>query len=155
MNQHLRLSRRAAAALLVMLAVVLTACGPDTGSTNAAATTHSATATGTITNSGTRSAGGGTAAASPANSQSLRSATVSWQVPSTNSDGSELTNLAGFYIRYGTQPANLSQLVNISGTESNQYVVQHLTAGTWYFTISSYTTDGLESAPSAMVSETI
>jgi hypothetical protein len=73
----------------------------------------------------------------------------------TNSDGSALTNLAGFYIRYGTRPADLSRVVKIAGTEITHYVVQNLIPGTWYFIITSYTTADVESTPSAMVSDTI
>jgi hypothetical protein len=116
-----------------------------------AATANSGRATGTIAHSrpgssGTNS-GTGTAATG--------SASLIWQAPSTNSDGSPLTNLAGFYIRYGTQPANLNQLITVASASTLKYVVQKLTSGTWYFTVSSYTTDGAESVPSAMVSGTI
>jgi len=159
MNPRLRLGR-STAVLLVMLASVLAGCATDTGSTQATAVAAginsgtasqgvSGTATGTISRPATESTGTGTAVAR------VGSATLRWQVPSTNSDGSALTNLAGFYIRYGTRSADLSRVVNIAGTEITQYVVQNLIPGTWYFIITSYTTAGVESTPSAMVSDTI
>ena len=47
-------------------------------------------------------------------------ATLDWQPPTQNSDGSALTNLAGYTVYYGTSPDNLAQSVKVSnpGAES-------------------------------------
>jgi len=154
MHPHVQSGHSAFSALIVVLAAVLTACGSGTGTTGtaaAAASANSGSATGTISYSGASSTGNSAVSNVPV----AGSALLTWRTPSTNSDGSPLTNLAGFYIRYGKQPTSLDQLVNVAGVDATQYVVANLSVGTWYFTISSYTTAGAESPPSAMVSETI
>jgi len=81
--------------------------------------------------------------------------TLTWVVPTTNTDGTALTNLAGYDIHYGTDDAHLDQVIDVSNPEQTRYVVANLAAGTYYFDITSYTTDGVESEPSAMVSMTV
>ncbi|MCC7258505.1 MAG: putative Ig domain-containing protein [Gammaproteobacteria bacterium] len=83
------------------------------------------------------------------------SATLMWQPPTTNADGSPLTDLAGYRIYYGTSAGNLDQVVTIQGTGNTSHVVNGLSGGTWYFGIRAYDSDGLESALSNVVSTTI
>ena len=83
------------------------------------------------------------------------SATLSWNVPTQNTDGSPLTDLAGYRIYYGTDATALAQSVNIDTTETTSYVVSSLSSGTWYFAICAYTTAGTESALSNLASKTI
>ena len=83
------------------------------------------------------------------------SATVSWNAPTTNSDGSALSNLAGYKIEYGTSPSALTQSVTVSNPAATSYTLQGLTAGTWYFAVSDFSTAGVASALSTMVSKTI
>jgi len=85
----------------------------------------------------------------------LGSATLSWQPPSSNTDGSPLTNLAGYVVRYGTSLSKLSTEVRVSNPGLTTYVVSELAPATWYFQVSAYNTSGVESAPSATASKTI
>jgi hypothetical protein len=85
----------------------------------------------------------------------LGSATLSWQPPSSNTDGSPLTNLAGYVIRYGTSLSKLGTEVRVSNPGLTTYVVSELEPATWYFQVSAYNTSGVESAPSATASKTI
>jgi len=85
----------------------------------------------------------------------LGSATLKWQPPTSNTDGSPLTNLAGYVIRYGTSPAGLSTEVRIANPGLTTYMVSELTPATWYFQVAAYNTSGVESAPSATASKTI
>lgn len=85
----------------------------------------------------------------------LGSATLSWQPPTSNTDGSPLTNLAGYVIRYGTSLGQLSTEVRINNPGLTTYMVSELTPATWYFQVSAYNTAGVESAPSATGSKTI
>jgi putative Ig domain-containing protein len=78
------------------------------------------------------------------------SASLSWAAPTENTNGTALTNLAGYWINYGTSAANLSQKVQIDNPGISSYVVSNLSPGTWYFSITAYTADNLESAPSAI-----
>jgi hypothetical protein len=83
------------------------------------------------------------------------SATLSWTPPTENTDGSNLSNLAGFRIQYGTSPTALTQTVQISNPGVVTYVVTGLNAGNWYFTIRAYNSGGAESANSNVVNKTV
>lgn len=83
------------------------------------------------------------------------SATVSWQAPTQNTDGSGLTNLAGYRIVYGTNQNSLDRTVTISNTGTTTYVIEGLTEGTWYFAVRAFNAAGTESANSSIASKTI
>ena len=83
------------------------------------------------------------------------SATVSWSAPTQNTDGSALTNLAGFNISYGTSATNLNQSVQIANPGLTTYALGNLAPGTWYFAVNAYTAAGAESAISSIASKTI
>jgi hypothetical protein len=85
----------------------------------------------------------------------LGSATLSWQPPTENTDGTALTNLAGYYVRYGKSPGGLSTEVKIANPGLTTYVVSDLSPATWYFQVSAYNSSGVESSPSATASKTI
>jgi hypothetical protein len=83
------------------------------------------------------------------------SAVLNLTAPTQNTDGSALTDLAGFRIYYGTSPSNLTQLVQLAGATLTSYTANSLAAGTWYFGATAYTTSGTQSAMSAIASKTI
>ena len=83
------------------------------------------------------------------------SATLSWQPPTENADGSPLTNLAGYKIRYGTKSDTLTLEVKISNPGITTAMIEDLAPATWYFTVSAYTSTGVESLPSAVGSKTV
>jgi len=83
------------------------------------------------------------------------SAVLSWVAPTTNTDGTPLTDLAGFIINYGTSPSALTQSVTVSSATATGYTVEGLSAGVWYFTVTAYTTASTQSAPSNVGSENI
>lgn len=91
----------------------------------------------------------------PTPSATNRSATLSWQAPTTNSNGTALTDLAGYHIHYGTSASSLNQTIDVPNPGTSTYTVTGLTAGTWYFAITAYTTSGLESSLSNEGSKTI
>ncbi len=94
----------------------------------------------------------GTAVTTPATG----SATLSWVAPTQNSDGTPLTNLAGYNIYYGTDSAALTQTVQVTNPAALSYAITGLAKGTtWYFAVTSYTTAGQESARSQLSSKTI
>jgi hypothetical protein len=96
-----------------------------------------------------------TVAAAPAPPQTLGTATLKWAAPTQNTDGSPITNLAGYVVSYGNSATALSQTVSITNPATLTYTVQNLGTGTWYFAVSSTESDGTESALSAVVSKTI
>ena len=83
------------------------------------------------------------------------SATLSWTAPALNSDGSQLTDLAGYHIYYGTSPSSLSNMAAVAGAGATSFTIGNLTSTTWYFAIKSYTTAGVESVMSNVGSATI
>ena len=80
---------------------------------------------------------------------------ISWMPPTTTTDGSTLTDLAGYNIYYGTNPSALTQKVQVANIGVTTSVITGLASGTWYFVVTSYTTQGTESVPSNVVSATI
>jgi hypothetical protein len=81
--------------------------------------------------------------------------TLSWIAPTDNTNGTPLTDLAGYHIHYGTTPDNLTKSIDLTGTGTTEYEVSGLTAGTYYFSISAYTAMGTESAESTVANKTI
>ena len=83
------------------------------------------------------------------------SATVNWTPPLYNTNGSALTNLAGYKIHYGTASNNLTQTIQVANPGIASYTLGNLSSGTWYFGVSAYASSGEESALSNVVSKTI
>jgi hypothetical protein len=82
-------------------------------------------------------------------------ATVNWTRPTKNTNGTALTNLAGYRLHFGTSPSNLSSVVQLSNASLTTYTVSNLLAATWYFAITAYTTTGVESSRSQIVSKAV
>lgn len=72
------------------------------------------------------------------------SATLNWTKPTKNTDGSALTDLAGYKIYYGTSSSALSKSVSVTDVNLTSYTLNNLTSGTWYFAISSINSAGVE-----------
>ncbi len=82
-------------------------------------------------------------------------AELTWTVPTNNEDGSTLTDLAGYRIRYGTSQGSLTQTVSVAGPAITSASIEGLSAGTWYFTIAAYTSGGVESRQTGTVNVTL
>jgi hypothetical protein len=82
-------------------------------------------------------------------------ATVSWTPPTTNTDGSALTDLSGYQVRYGRTEFDLSRMVEIDNPSVNRYVIENLTSGTWYFAVSAVNSEGIAGPLSNVGSKTI
>lgn len=83
------------------------------------------------------------------------SAKLSWIPPTSNSDGSKLTRLAGFKIYYGTSPQYLQRTIDIKDPTVTEYTIKNLPPYTYYFVITVYTADGTESSRSNIVTKTV
>ena len=81
--------------------------------------------------------------------------TLSWIAPTENTNGTPLTDLAGYHIRYGTDPGELTRSIDLSTTSTTAYEISGLSTGTYYFAISAYTAMGIESVDSAVGYKTI
>ena len=79
------------------------------------------------------------------------SATLSWTPPTQTTLGTPLINLAGYRIRYGTTPG-LGQTVTLGNPGLTRYVLSDLAPATWYFELTAYDRDGMESPPTRIAS---
>jgi hypothetical protein len=106
---------------------------------------------------GCRDPGPGAVPTTPAQSGSggTGSATLSWEAPTTNTNGTALTDLAGYRIYYGSSAEHLDHTVNISTVGLQTYVIEGLEPGNWYFAVMALAADGAESRLSGMVLKTI
>jgi hypothetical protein len=82
-------------------------------------------------------------------------ATLSWTPPTENSDGTALTDLAGYQVHYGRTQTDLSQTVTLNNASLSTYVVENLGTGTWYFALVAVNSRGTTSALSSLASKTI
>lgn len=87
----------------------------------------------------------------PGDTQAL----VSWAIPTTNTNGSVLTNLAGFKIKYGLNAAALDKVFDVTRPTAVNQLLTNLAIGTWTFGVLAYNADGAESALSNTATKTI
>lgn len=136
--------------LALALTIMLGGCNGD-GADSAAQTSPSTSSVETAT----LAQGSDPSSAATLPDASDTTATLTWEPPTVNTDGSTITDLAGYRIYYGTSASALDQVIDISNIGITTYVVESLTPGTWYFAIKAYTTDGSESALSNVAMKTI
>ncbi len=85
----------------------------------------------------------------------LGSATLSWTPPTENTDGTPLTDLVAYRIRWGTSSGDYTQSVRIDNPGLSSYVIDNLAPGTWYFVSTAINSDDVESGYSNEASKTI
>jgi hypothetical protein len=79
-----------------------------------------------------------------ATTSGTRSVSLAWAAPTQYEDGSPFVDLAGYRIWYGGSPGNYSRLVEIApGTTAHN--IRDLAATTYYFSITAYNHEGVES----------
>ena len=83
------------------------------------------------------------------------SVTLSWTAPTKNTDGSSLTNLAGYRVHYGTAPGSYTQSVQLPGKTLTSVVIEDLAPARWYFAVKAYNSAGVESNFSSSVNKLI
>jgi hypothetical protein len=82
-------------------------------------------------------------------------ATLRWDPVEMDTSGKPLTHLAGYTIRYGPSDKAMWYTIKVRNPRQTTYVVKDLFPGTWYFSVSAYTSSGIEGAPSPVASKTI
>lgn len=82
-------------------------------------------------------------------------AQVSWTPPLKNTNGSALTDLSGFQIHVGRSAAKLTRLVDVTDPSISNFLVEDLSAGSWYFAVAAVNSIGAQSALSAVRSKVI
>ena len=119
-----------------------TASGAWSGSKFASGSETLATITSSQSYTLTCSWGGGTA-------------TINWAIPTKNTNGSALTDLAGFKVLYGTSSTTLSQSKLVNDPKATSTAIAALGTGTWYFAVRAVNSQQVESANSAVGQKTI
>lgn len=79
--------------------------------------------------------------------------TVTWEAPTTNEDGSPLTDLAGYKVYYGTDSNSYQSVVDVGDVLT--YSLIGLDEGTYYIAVTAYDTSANESDYSNEVSKVI
>jgi hypothetical protein len=74
-----------------------------------------------------------------------KSVTLSWTAPTMNTDGTALTDPAGYTVFYGSASRQYSTSIKLPGVGTTSVEIQGLAAGTWYFSIKSSNVEGVES----------
>ncbi len=83
------------------------------------------------------------------------SAMLTWNPPTTNTDGSALSNLSGYKIYWGTSQGSYPNSATITNPGISSYVVEQLTPATWYFVLTAVNGNGIESSFSNTASKQV
>jgi hypothetical protein len=80
---------------------------------------------------------------------------LTWTAPATRTDGAPLalSELQGYRIYLGTTPENLALQEELIGVSSTQTTLLLSAPGVYYFAVTAYDFDGLESSFSDVVSK--
>jgi hypothetical protein len=165
-ERGLRSGRFFGIALVGTLAIALAGCGDDESGASGAGNTTSSTGTTSSTppqtvadtGSGTSTTTGGSSGTTAPPTSTPTSSTVvtlGWVAPTQNSNGTPITGLAGYKIHYGTASQDYTQVVSISNPSLSRYVMDSLSSGTYYFAITAYNAQGIESPLSGEISTTL
>jgi putative Ig domain-containing protein len=83
------------------------------------------------------------------------SVTLSWVPPTDKTDGSQLSDLAGFKLYWGTKKGELSNSATVTNSGLVAYVVENLVPGTYFFMVTAFDRSGVEGEPSNVVTKTV
>ena len=136
--------RKFFSAFLLLLFIMSAGAGCGSGGS----TTTSLLPASSPSSGGGSGTGGGTGGGT-----TLGTATLVWSAPTTNTDGTPLTDLAGYKVHYGTTHGSYSNTITVGNVTS--YSINNLASGTYYFSLTSYDTSGVESGYSNEVSKVI
>jgi hypothetical protein len=137
-----------------MVAAMLSACGG--GNTDTAADTATTQGTGgTTPNTPNTPAPSTPSPGTPAPPPPTGSISLSWSAPATNSDGSPITDLAGYRVYYGTASGFYTDNVTITNPSTLSTTLSNLPADTYYVIVRAFNSVNAESQASVEVSKTI
>jgi fibronectin type III domain protein len=140
--------RSAQVALGALICTALVACG-GSGSSGSSSVAGSAASINPIASS--------VGSVGPTASATNKSVTLSWSPPTHNSDGSSITNLAGYTLHYGTASQDYTGSIEITSPTQTSYILSDngFPPGTYYFAISAYNAQQVSSSLSSEVSVTV
>ena len=72
---------------------------------------------------------------------------LSWTAPAKREDNQpiSLSDIAGYKVYYGTKEGDYNNNVDVNDHTATGYTFKKFTAGTYYFVVTTYDVDGLES----------
>jgi carbohydrate-selective porin OprB len=78
---------------------------------------------------------------------------LSWTAPAKREDNQpiSLSDIAGYKVYYGTKEGDYNNNVDVNDHTATGYTFKKFTAGTYYFVVTTYDVDGLESAYSTPI----
>jgi len=82
-------------------------------------------------------------------------ATLSWTAPTENTDGTPITDLAGYHILYGTSPSDLTNTITVASSKATTFEITGLAEGTYYFAVVAYNSADLDGDQSSLANQTI
>ena len=74
------------------------------------------------------------------------SVTLSWQAPTSNEDGTPLTDLAGYQVHYGQVSGQYLQTLSLPDAAFTSVTIEDLTPATWYFAVKAVNSAGVVSS---------
>lgn len=83
------------------------------------------------------------------------SATLSWEPPTQNTDGTVLSDLASYRIYYGLSVGNYPTQILVDNPGVTMYMVDNLVPNTYFFVLTSINTGGVESDFSNVATRTV
>ena len=151
-----RTNRLGAGIATAALMMTLAACGGGGGSGSSTSAAVPPASTAPITPANPPPIDPPPANPSPTNPPPTSStAELTWTAPTQNEDGTALTNLGGYKVRYGQTPGTLTEVRDIANSATTSVTIEGLSSDMSYFTLASYTNAGVESAPTGAFSKTI
>lgn len=82
-------------------------------------------------------------------------ALITWTPPTRNTDGTSLTNLAGYRVHWGQSAGVLNEVAQVANPAATSHIVTGLAPGDWFFALRAYTTQGAESMLSNVATKTL
>ena len=82
---------------------------------------------------------------------------LTWVAPTTRTDGEplSLSDLEGYRIYLGMDTDNLAPLVDLNDSAILEFTITDLTPGVYFFAVTAYDYDGLESGYSTIVKKEV
>tara|TARA_R110001592_G_scaffold38315_2_gene126489 strand:- start:30962 stop:31963 length:1002 start_codon:yes stop_codon:yes gene_type:complete len=82
---------------------------------------------------------------------------LTWDIPEAREDGSDLAlgEINGYVIAYGSDENNMSTQLTVEGASTTNTVLENLTTGTYFFSIATVDSDGVQGAYSSVIQQSI
>lgn len=89
--------------------------------------------------------------------QIISSIELTWDIPQEREDGSDLSlgEINGYVIAYGTDQNDLSSQLSVEGASSTSTVLEDLSSGTYFFSIATIDSDGVQGSYSNVIEQSI